>query len=78
VLETRRSFPWEYADETFKQFYKQLGHQPSFPLDPELLVREVFGLDVFGLDVYYDSEGILDEIDPSLLACLYPDGTPSP
>jgi transcriptional regulator with XRE-family HTH domain len=45
----------------------------DFPLDAELLVRKVFGL-----DVHYDGEGVLDRIDRTLLGCLYADGHQSP
>ena len=45
----------------------------DFPLDAELLVRKVFSL-----EVHYDGEGVLDKIDPTLLGCLYADGSPSP
>ena len=33
---------------------------------------------VFNLEVHYDGEGVLDEMTPGLLGCLYADGSPSP
>jgi hypothetical protein len=64
------------ARDTLASFAGSIGYHISeleFPLDAELLVRNVFGL-----DVHYDDEGVLDEIDQSLLGCLFPEGCLSP
>ena len=63
----------QYAAEVLKVYVQRLGNEPEFPLDAELLVREVFNL-----DVHYDDDGLLDSMHPSLLGCLFPDGTPCP
>lgn len=62
-----------YATETLRVFAQILGCDLVFPLDAELLVREVFNL-----DVHYDGDGLLDRIHHSLLGCLFADGSPCP
>jgi hypothetical protein len=58
-----------YAADALRLFAGRHGGQDSFPLDAELLVKELFGLDVF-----YDGGGLMDGIAPNLLGCLYADG----
>lgn len=62
-----------YAADALAQFAKKQTTEPSFPLDAELLVRELFGL-----DVHYDDGRYMDDIAPNLLGCLFADGMPSP
>jgi transcriptional regulator with XRE-family HTH domain len=62
-----------YATDALALFAKKQKTEPTFPLDAELLVR-----DVFGLDVHYDDGACMDNIAPNLLGCLFADGMPSP
>jgi Zn-dependent peptidase ImmA (M78 family)/transcriptional regulator with XRE-family HTH domain len=65
-----------YASEALRLFADSCQvdiEDLEFPLDAELLVRKVFQL-----KVHYDAEGVLDQMDSTLLGCLYADGMPSP
>ena len=63
----------QYAGDCLGLFAKGPSGEPSFPLDAELLVRQLFDL-----EVHYDDGTLMDEVAPNLLGCLFADGTPSP
>jgi hypothetical protein len=62
-----------YAEEALNLFAGRHSSESLFPLDAELLVRELFGL-----DVYYDDGRLMESLAPNLLGCLYADGMPCP
>ena len=62
-----------YANDALRLFGERHGGEDLFPLNAELLVGELFGLEVF-----YDDGNFMDTIATNLLGCLFADGMPCP